>query len=631
MTQLEIARRQGYLDDLSDAEALSSEIRRMLNSLLALTSTLLALLLPQAAEAYYIEETLTLTKGWNAVMLESTPSNSFCSVFFEGLPVDRAYTLEEIRNLVETQFAENGELKAAPPMRTLVWQSEYANDDNVSTLQDLRGGVCYFIHATNAAIRTFLGIPTPPEFSWYRVINNTNEYLNVAGVFLNPSAKTVNAKTYFGNGGPFYSEDSSEVSKLAVYTFGSKTAVDPVTKKETDELMLLPVTSKNLAPGKAYALSSAQTLKYWPGVIGFEDQPPVFSPTTLIARQGIRNMSKSERTFKVAFEAGKGGVEFITNLCVSTISRATCDPEPPWSEPVTTTFTTNITVSAESTYYLWLKCDVAKLDSEKSYGVVMSVADVTAGDKSSGMRVRRPIYVFRGDKSSQTADISGLWAGTITLDKVSSVSNTNLPPFTAAGAMTANVLVFVPTNQAAAAELVQQVILGAFDDGEGGTSNVLYRTAGLVPENAENLKGVRRISTAMMSTESANVVNATNFFGFGKTCVFKWKVGPKAKDHPYRHAWHPDHDGKTADYSSDAPNGDVMENYRGGQVKPELWTIENQLTLDWDDGKASANGSMHKGDVTWVVTGLTGPGKKLVSTGRFELKRVLTNRSIVEK
>ena len=35
MTQLEIARRQGYLDDLSDAEVLSGEIRRMLNSLIA--------------------------------------------------------------------------------------------------------------------------------------------------------------------------------------------------------------------------------------------------------------------------------------------------------------------------------------------------------------------------------------------------------------------------------------------------------------------------------------------------------------------------------------------------------------------------------------------------------------------
>ena len=35
MTQLEIARRQGYLDDLSDAESLSGEIRRMLNSLIS--------------------------------------------------------------------------------------------------------------------------------------------------------------------------------------------------------------------------------------------------------------------------------------------------------------------------------------------------------------------------------------------------------------------------------------------------------------------------------------------------------------------------------------------------------------------------------------------------------------------
>ena len=35
MTQLEIARRQGYLNDLSDAEDLSGEIRRMLNSIIA--------------------------------------------------------------------------------------------------------------------------------------------------------------------------------------------------------------------------------------------------------------------------------------------------------------------------------------------------------------------------------------------------------------------------------------------------------------------------------------------------------------------------------------------------------------------------------------------------------------------
>ena len=35
MTQLEIARRQGYLNDLSEAETLAGEVRRMLNSLIA--------------------------------------------------------------------------------------------------------------------------------------------------------------------------------------------------------------------------------------------------------------------------------------------------------------------------------------------------------------------------------------------------------------------------------------------------------------------------------------------------------------------------------------------------------------------------------------------------------------------
>ena len=35
MTQLEIARRQGYVNDLSEAETLAGEVRRMLNSLIA--------------------------------------------------------------------------------------------------------------------------------------------------------------------------------------------------------------------------------------------------------------------------------------------------------------------------------------------------------------------------------------------------------------------------------------------------------------------------------------------------------------------------------------------------------------------------------------------------------------------
>ena len=57
--------------------------------LLALTSSLLALLLPQAAEAQYIQETMTLEKGWNAIYLESTPDAAACSEFFKDMPVTK--------------------------------------------------------------------------------------------------------------------------------------------------------------------------------------------------------------------------------------------------------------------------------------------------------------------------------------------------------------------------------------------------------------------------------------------------------------------------------------------------------------------------------------------------------------
>ena len=40
------------------------------------------MLLPVAANAAHISETMTLAKGWNAIYLESTPTNALCVEFF---------------------------------------------------------------------------------------------------------------------------------------------------------------------------------------------------------------------------------------------------------------------------------------------------------------------------------------------------------------------------------------------------------------------------------------------------------------------------------------------------------------------------------------------------------------------
>ena len=53
------------------------------------------------AEAYYIEERVTLSGGWNAVMLEATPKNQMSDDFFADWPVDRAYCILNVPKTVK--------------------------------------------------------------------------------------------------------------------------------------------------------------------------------------------------------------------------------------------------------------------------------------------------------------------------------------------------------------------------------------------------------------------------------------------------------------------------------------------------------------------------------------------------
>ena len=615
--------------------------------------SLVVCLLCFKAEAYQIEERVTLSAGWNAVMLEATPENRMPEAFFENWPVDRAYCILNEPTVVRAQYDEENNLIETPELTTLVWNRKFANDDNVNTLDQILGGRCYFIHCpTNGPqaisgqfTASFLGSPRPPDFAWCKTLgDDTNETLNVVGALLAKGQTKVNATKYFGDGGPFSG---------TVYKFMPRPA--------TGELALLPVTSKDLESRGVYALAAGKTCDYWPGVIGFyRTKFPGYGLTPRNWRQSlaIRNMSASPRTFKLTIEASASSEHAFPPLDAAQTSLSAYYPEDEgawakglkpgdsWTvelEPADPEADESAAPASGSAWSQWLRLDCSQLQTNLTYGAVLCVEDVTAS-KSSLMRVRVPITVdedallgaplsLGAPGASDQPDASGLWAGTITLDRVSSL--TNETPYAAAGAMTANVLVHVPSNNVQRAELLQHVALANY-----GTSNELFRT--VEAAEATNPQGVRRISTAMMSTTCTNVCNVNTNNGFGSAnCRFVWTIAPQTKDHPYRHAWHPDHDGLSADYSTNAPNGDVYANYAGGIVKPELWSISNELAFAWSGGLQKKNESLdtcQTGTVTWTVFGLTGwnraskeTPRKLVSEGTFSLKRILTNKVIREK
>jgi hypothetical protein len=168
--------------------------------------------------------------------------------------------------------------------------------------------------------------------------------------------------------------------------------------------------------------------------------------------------------------------------------------------------------------------------------------------------------------------------------------------------------------------LLQRVAAGVDTNGTAR----LFKELADVPAEVEN---PRRLSTVMMSVDTP-VVAATGASEFGDDADFSWTIDAKARDNPFRHAWHPDHDGKTADYKGDAPSGDVFENY-AQPVKPELWSISNRLDFSWHEmgnhllpvNFPYNADETTSGVVTWEVTGLVAKGP-IKSVGTFTLKRV---------
>ena len=152
----------------------------------------------------------------------------------------------------------------------------------------------------------------------------------------------------------------------------------------------------------------------------------------------------------------------------------------------------------------------------------------------------------------------------------------------------------------------------------------LFRELESVPAEVEN---ARRFSTVMMSIDNPVVEKTSGTFG--DSLAFDWTVGERASDNPFRHAWHPDHDGKKADYSGPTPSGDDLANY-AGIVKPELWSITNRMEFSWRENN-DPHGTINfertptettAGFVTWTVGGLTAK-QPIVSLGVFVLQRAI--------
>ena len=547
-----------------------------------------------SASAAHIRETMTLKNGWNAIYLESTPTNALCDAFFEGAPVKSVASYQSDAYSSTRQLADDGAEIAQKPLSYRVW---VPGDDVASTMSALSGGHVYMIYATNAWSKTFVGVPSAPKQTW-RATSGDVGFMNLVGVSADTNA-SMTAKAYFGEG-PF-----GTANGIAYQIKGTKES-DPTFSK----FLNARVTMQG---GKAYALTATKDSD-WPGVIGVQGEGLVFGSDANFASIRIRNCGTTNHTFRFTVE--RSALDADTQLPPQSLSRrlprVDAISEPDYTnveENVEWTVTLAPDVLSEQVF----KIDRSKLDNGITYGAILAIEDLGA----SKMRVRLPIVV-RHAATGAVAYPAGLWIGEIALSQVSELGDTNRVPVKAGGTLKMSVMMHVDTN--GTCRLLQRVAAGMDTNGTAR----LFKELANVPAEIEAPK---RFSTVMMSVDTP-VVAAAGGSAFGDEADFTWTIAPTARDNPFRHAWHPDHDGKKADYLGEAPSGDDFANY-ASPVKPELWSISNRLFFSWHEQGIHSQpinfeynaSETTSGVVTWEVGGLISKGP-IKSVGTFTLRRV---------
>ena len=564
----------------------------------AVVAAVLCAAIATTASAAHVRETMTLTKGWNAVYLESTPVNAACADFFAGAPVERVASYQSDAYTSTRQIADDGTPINQKPLSYFVW---LPGDADASTMTTLVGGRVYMIYATDGwSSGEFLGVPAAPQQTW-RTTSGETGFMNLAGISVAPGV-SVPLKAYFGEG-PF-----GAASGVAYKISGSKASAPTF-------LSLGLTSSPKVDGGKAYALT-ATTDGDWPGVIGVQGSGVDFGSSANYASITVRNCGTTNHTFRFKMvpsdDAAASGEELppITRA----LPRGDMLSEQQYTN-VEANAAWDIELAADEHTDQVFGLDRSKLVDGKEYGAILVIEDLGA----SKMRVRVPITVAASESAADAVKFpAGLWSGFIQLETVSRLDDTNQVPVKAGGTMKMSVMMHVAPD--GAVKLLQRVAAGVDTNG----TPRLFRELESVPATVQN---ARRFSTVMMSIDNPVVEKTSG--EFGKGLVFDWTVGEKAADNPFRHAWHPDHDGKTADYKGETPSGDDLANY-AGVVKPELWSIGNRMEFSWhknNDPHADVDyewtpAEKTAGYVTWTVSGLTAK-EPIVSFGVFVLQRAI--------
>ena len=561
------------------------------------------------ASAQCAAQSIALKPGWNAVYVEVSPEADAGAIFADW-PVDSVGVYDPAAFLATRQFDADGGTDGLVSSPILMWNRDYREASSVSRIPAGVVCLCFNTNLAGGTFRTTLvGVPAAPRTTWHR--SEGGEVLNYFGFSMATNDNAAVAPSDYLAG-------FSDLAGGSLLRIGGKTRGSPPSR--------LPLYAGDTVSDGAVLLVGSTAVSDWSGALFVSPFDGLdFGTNATVRTLSIRNDGGAPRTVALALRPAVAQLDPRFAFDPALLRWRDADAartNAAWS-PVGAGYAeiARKRLAAGETWRVSFGLDRAAVPATVPrgvpFGALLEARDLDGG---TSMKAIVPLRAeTSGTGAARNAWPAGLWVADVALDHV---GLGNLAETPASGGILRLRLPF-HVDAAGTVRLLQRVVLAGETDASGDFSYRLYAGAAEPPATAPQ---ALRISSAVLPTETPVIESAyASFDTEFPYLLFKFDVAADGATSLLRHPFHPQHDGLRWDFSTPAPSGDILDNYKG-DVKPETFSVKNSIQLfpRIEDGAERWNPQdAVPGGCIWTFDGLRREGT-IYALGDATIRRVST-------
>ncbi len=595
--------------DLFGVKSGGSEIRNTLKYALLLGG---AALLPFMASAVWVQDSIPLSAGWNAVWMPVNPFDGGCNAVFGGGGIDQVTWWNRDRSDDGT-----GSVSAD----SFTWSRE---TPETSTFGKVLGGECYLVHTLAATNLVVFGTPALPKKTVHLGESN------LLGMSI-PTTGDVSCHDYFRyfpnlEATPYY---AVTVENGSVLQNAGRAVTNPF------QAFWVKTTGEGTAAYSGPLLVENDSV----------DKVIAWNGTTGTRTIRVTNKTGEERVVRFGLDAslpppaGQGTKAGDIKLKVESIDYSLGSARRVYT-PISFPFTTNL--AAGASFELKVRPDLDAMPAaEGDYLGIVTVSD--AGSKindevrANGTCLYR-VGMMASGALAAPANPEGLWVGQVALTGVNRVqmltaamaewNSTNVLDTTQAFQFR----IIVHVSSSGEVKLLKEAFV-ATETANDATARVMAdRKTARAWRGAHPKATIRRVSSAnfpFMAPVAFN--NPSSFMQDGGVMTASFTQAYDAKDNPFVHQFHPNHDNLAFNNGVPVRKGEG----RNGLGDYESWAVTRtvKLTFQGTDPTGSNdnwNRTVCGGVYEETLLGLTKESSPLKVQGAFRLMKRLDSGELFE-